>query len=152
MQSVLWAVLVAGSVSCAEDPSDGSSYGAAARNDTGAMRSDLAPLTKRFTALRDPVSARWKSGTFGDPGAPGPSTYWIDAVVRVTPTVTDRLASGTVASEQPVVVFDLLPELPDGPWVASDRLNHRLCADGFSCTIRLDPTHATVVIRAEGEG
>jgi hypothetical protein len=32
---------------------------------TGDVRSELAPLTKRFTALGTPVSATWMSGTLG---------------------------------------------------------------------------------------
>ncbi len=49
------------------------------------MRTDLEPLTKRFSALGGPVSATWMSGTMGDARVPGPSTYWLDAIVELAP-------------------------------------------------------------------
>jgi len=64
---------------------------AAEKSGTGETRTDLEPLTKRFSALGDPVAATWISGTMGSSDVPGPSTYWIDAVVEVTPAQADEL-------------------------------------------------------------
>lgn len=62
------------------------------RVDERGTRTDLDPLTTRFPDLGDPVSATWQSGTLGDDRtAPGPATYWIDAVVTVEPEVADSL-------------------------------------------------------------
>lgn len=62
------------------------------RVDERGTRTDLDPLTTRFPDLGDPVSATWQSGTLGgDRDAPGPSTYWIDAVVNVEPEAADSL-------------------------------------------------------------
>jgi hypothetical protein len=57
----------------------------AQKTGTAQIRHDLEPLIKRFPGLGAPVSATWMSGTFGDPRVPGPSTYWIDAVVQLRP-------------------------------------------------------------------
>jgi len=129
-----------------------SSDGAATRDDTAVVREDLAPLTKRFQALGEPISARWKSGTMGDPRVPGPSTYWIDAVVQLTPAVADQLAVGTSSAGAPEVVEDLVVELPAGPWVGSDQLDRTLSANGFGSVVRLAPASGTVVLRSVGEG
>lgn len=57
----------------------------------GQLRTDLEPLTKRFPALDTPEQVRWLSGTYGDGRAPGPSTYWIDAVITLSQNKTDEL-------------------------------------------------------------
>ncbi|MCL2490908.1 MAG: hypothetical protein FWF36_09375, partial [Propionibacteriaceae bacterium] len=49
----------------------------------GQRRTDLEPLTKRFPLLGSPVAAIWYSGQMGDDSIPGPTTYWIDAVVTL---------------------------------------------------------------------
>ena len=108
--------------------------------DERGTRSDLDPLTSRFPDLGDPVSATWQSGTLGDDRtAPGPSTYWIDAVITVDPEVADSLRSqpssdsgrdmdlvDAVADEVGDGDFD--PVVLGGPdmwqvdaWVAADR-------------------------------
>jgi hypothetical protein len=62
--------------------------------DERGLRTDLDPLTKRFPAIGQPTSATWESGTLGDSrAAPGPSTYWIDAVVALEPQVATTLRS-----------------------------------------------------------
>jgi len=85
----------------------------------------------------------------GDPRVPGPSTYWIDAVVQLTPAVADQLAAGTSSAGAPQVVEDLVVELPAGPWVGSVELDRTLSANGV---VRLAPASGTVVLRSIGEG
>ncbi|SMC48394.1 hypothetical protein [Janibacter indicus] len=108
--------------------------------DERGTRTDLDPLTSRFPDLGEPVSATWQSGTLGDDrSAPGPSTYWIDAVVTVEPGVADSLRAqpssdsgrdmdlvDAVADE--VGEGDFAPVAVGGPdmwqvdaWVAADR-------------------------------
>ena len=65
----------------------------------GKLREEASPLTSRFPALGTPIKVRWMSGTLGT--SPGPSTYWIDAVVWVTPEVGQQLrASNIVLGEE----------------------------------------------------
>ena len=75
--------------------------GAASKSGDGTLRTDLEPLTTRFAALGAPVSAQWSSGTMGDSRVPGPSTYWIDAVVVVSPDVASRLATSRSGRRMP---------------------------------------------------
>lgn len=60
----------------------------------------------------------------------GPSSYWIDAVVQVSPAVAERLGAGTGSADAPQVMDDLAPELPDGPWVGSEQLDRALSTSG----------------------
>lgn len=125
-----------------------------AKNGTGAVRTDLEPLTKRFSALGAPVAATWLSGTVGDEGVPGPTTYWIDAVVRLDPAVAQTLADETApqeTTEVPAVVDDLRDDLPDGPLLAGDALDARFAESGFVATAYLDVDDATVVLVSLGE-
>lgn len=81
------------------------------------MRTDLEPLTKRFTTIGDPVSARWQSGTLGDDRtAPGPSTVWIDAVITIEPEVVETLRQKPVDDQgsTPDLVPDVAAEVPAG--------------------------------------
>lgn len=125
---------------CAGGSGERSPSEATKRVDERGTRTDLDPLTARFPDLGDLVSATWQSGTLGDDRtAPGPSTYWIDAVVTVEPEVADSLRSqppvdsgrdmdlvDAVADE--VGDGDLDPVVVGGPdtwqvdaWVAADR-------------------------------
>lgn len=65
----------------------------AQKSGDGVLGADIEPLTKRFAELGTPVKVHWKSGTLGSDAAPGPSSYWIDAVVEGTNTVV-LLATG----------------------------------------------------------
>ncbi|MDF9876657.1 hypothetical protein [Cellulosimicrobium cellulans] len=124
------------------------------KNGTGEVRTDLEPLTKRFAALGAPVAATWSSGTVGDEGVPGPTTYWIDAVVRIDPAIAQALAEETApqeTTEAPAVVDDLTGDLPDGPLLAGDALDARFAESGFRTTAYLDVDDATVVLVALGE-
>jgi hypothetical protein len=103
---------------------------------TGDVRSDDAPLLKRFALLGQPQSVKWMSGTMGDGEAPGPSTYWIDAIVRLSSAqVTEmeqRYALTLVASSvAPDVQAGLRKFLPQAPWKSSEALNAALSQGGF---------------------
>ena len=152
---LLAAALVGGSASCGRPDGvrPGSTVSTARpRDDSGPVRTDLAPLTARFAALGAPVAARWKGGVVGDPRVPGPSLYWIEAVVAVTPEVADGLAAGTAPADPPRLVESLAVGLPPGPWAGSDGLDRTLSGAGFASEVRLDPATRTVALRALGEG
>ncbi len=124
------------------------------KNGTGEVRTDLEPLTKRFSALGTPVAATWLSGTVGDEDVPGPTTYWIDAVVQLDPAVAQSLADETAPQETtdaPAVVDELTSALPDGPLLAGDALDARFAESGFVATAYLDLDDATLVLVSLGE-
>lgn len=117
------------------------------------LRTDLDPLTKRFTAIGAPVSASWYSGTMGDDRAPGPTTYWIDAVIVLTPETTAELEDlqGSTSTSQPAVVAELQDAIPQGAVTSSPELNAALSEDGWYVTAWLIPSANTLVISALGE-
>jgi hypothetical protein len=128
-----------------EDSTVGEKFG------DGALRTDLEPLTKRFSALGTPVGAEWMSGTLGD--APGPSTYWIDAVIEVEPEVADELRS-TYAPQAvatvPDVVSGLRDKLPAGTLLSSDALDRAVAGGGFATDAYVAQDEPIVVLTAFG--
>lgn len=125
-----------------------------AKNGTGDVRTELDPLTKRFSALGTPTAATWLSGTVGDEDVPGPTTYWIDAVVELEPEVAQALADETApeeTSEAPGVVDALSASLPDGPLLTGQALDARFAESGFTARAFLDVDDATVVLVALGQ-
>lgn len=125
----------------------------ATRSAPGPVRHDAAPLTKRFTALGEPVAVTWRSGTTGDGSVPGPSTYWIDAVVRLQPAVGAdlRSTSGLTETSLPDLPSDLLAAAGDGPWQTSEALDAGFSTAGFGTRAYLG-VGDIVVLRAVGSG
>lgn len=122
--------------------------------DSHVVRTDLAPLTKRFPALGDPVSARWQSGTFGSERVPGPSLYWIDAVVTLEPATADRLRqAGSPADDgsSPQLVGEMGSELPSGTLTRSDALDDELSHDGWRVRGWLVEGQDVLVIQTQGQ-
>jgi len=106
----------------------------AQKNGTGELRGDLPPLLKRFPLLGRPERVQWMSGTMGDARVPGPSTYWIDAVVQLQPDNAAwlrRQYAVQPGSEAPDVVEGLRALLPAGPWGRSAALDAALSQQGF---------------------
>jgi hypothetical protein len=127
----------------------------AEKNGTGEERHDLEPLTSRFPELGDVQSAVWFSGRLGDERAPGPSSYWIDAVVTISPTETRRLLATygpETAGTEPAVVEDLEPHLPTGELVTSEQLNRAFSTSGFSTSVWVDEASHRIVLSAVGQG
>ncbi|WP_020013659.1 hypothetical protein [Promicromonospora sukumoe] len=117
----------------------------------GELRTDLEPLTKRFPALGTPVGAEWMGGTLGD--APGPSTYWIDAVVEVDPAVADELRATYLPEEvstPPDVVSAIEERIPDGTWLSSDELDAAVSGGGYSTDVYVAQDEPFVVLTAIG--
>ena len=124
----------------------------ATKTGTGDVRSDLEPLTKRFSALGQPVSATWMSGTLGG-DAPGPSTYWIDAVVELTPdgAAALRSTSPKPTTETPDVEDGVRPALPAGPLLQSEALDAKFAQGSFRAKAYLAADSDTVVLVALGQ-
>jgi len=106
----------------------------AEKNGTGELRSDLEPLVDRFGAIGAPLSAVWMSGTTGDDRVPGPTTYWIDAVIILDPATAAALRAdfgATLTDESPGVVEGLSENLPAGPLLTSPELSDHTNGGGF---------------------
>lgn len=118
----------------------------------GPVRTDAAPLIKRFPALGEPQKVAWQSGRFGDSRAPGPSTYWIDAVVEVDAETARTLRQAAPQTRPaPEVTEDLRPSVPASTWRGGDALDGMLSHDDWSVeAVVSDGT--TVVLTAVGEG
>lgn len=125
---------------------------AATKTGTDQVRTELEPLTKRFSALGNPVSATWMSGTMGG-SAPGPSTYWIDAVVEVTPetAATLRAASPEPTAQTPEVEDGVRSALPSGPLLRSTALDALFAQGSFRAQAYLAADSDTVVLVALGQ-
>jgi hypothetical protein len=108
----------------------------AEKTGTGQLREDLEPLRKRFPLLGQPVRATWFSGTTGSERVPGPTTYWIDAVLRLPAGQAASLGQqyglkAAAGAERPEVVPALLEFLPKPPWRTSAALDEALSTQGF---------------------
>lgn len=134
------------------DRTRSSTVSSATKTGTGEVRTDLDPLTKRFSALGQPVSATWLSGTLGG-DAPGPSTYWIDAVVEVSPQTAAslRAASPAPTSETPDVEEALRPNVPSGQLLRSEALDALFAQGTFRAKAYLAADSDTVVLVALGQ-
>jgi hypothetical protein len=118
------------------------------RGDRGPVRHDLEPLTKRFAALGSPTTATWQGGVLGSRDAPGPSTYWIEAVIHLDQGRGDQLVAEHPGAPggAPVVDEALATALPDGPWVAGPELDRAFEADGYRGRVFVAPDDDAVVI------
>jgi hypothetical protein len=125
-----------------------------AKNGTGELRRDLGPLVKRWPVLDGATAATWLSGTRGNPDVPGPSTYWIDAVVTLDPATLrelDALAGLTPTSDTPAVVDDLVDDLPTGELLTGSALDAAFRVGDWRATAYLSRDTGSVVLVALGE-
>jgi hypothetical protein len=60
--------------------------------DSAEVRTDRKPIADRFPQLDSFIDAHWVGGRLGDDQMPGPSTYFIEAVVMLDPDDLVRLA------------------------------------------------------------
>ena len=126
----------------------------AEKSGTGELRKDLEPLTKRFDALGSPQSATWMSGTMGDSDVPGPSTYWIDAIVTLAPGEARALKTRYAAKEAdrtPDVIDALRGKFSQGPLLSSDELDTAFSQGSYAASAFLDVEYNQVVLTAKGQ-
>ncbi|WP_152361346.1 hypothetical protein [Microlunatus speluncae] len=122
---------------------------AAAKNGTGELRTDPEPLRKRFPELGPSFEAQWMSGQYGDERAPGPSTYWIDAVIALPSDRASRLLTAYApveTTEAPAVVDGLRSRLPAGPLLTSAALDAAFAPDEGSARAYLDRATYTLIL------
>lgn len=136
MRWILGAAVVLLLAGCATVPAP------AEKSGSGEVRHDLDPLTDRFPQLGEPESATWLSGTMGD--APGPSLYWIDAVIVLSPAEFDTLQEGSTLEQVPAPETEV--DLPAGPLLRSDELDAEFSQDEFQTEIYLDEASRSVVL------
>lgn len=120
----------------------------------GVERHDVEPLTTRIPTLSGVQEATWFSGTLGGDDVPGPSLYWIDAVVTLPPGTADELRQTldlATASSAPDVVPELWEHLPVGDLLAGARLDELFSAGGWRTTAYLSATGDELVLVIVGE-
>lgn len=142
------AVLVVLLAGCSGGPA-----GVAEKSGTGELRTDVEPLTKRFPGLDGPEQVRWMSGTFGSDRAPGPSTYWIDAVITLSQNKVDELKAAHApepVGATPDVVEGLRAELPEGTFLTGERLDKAFTRDTWLTKAYLSPDERKLVLVAMG--
>ena len=117
------------------------------------VRHELDPLTSRFPDLGTPVSASWvtwnSAGPNDDRSIPGPTTYWINAVVHLDPDTTTKLVAQYLpipGSEQPDVQDLLRTELPPGPYLTSVTLDLAFTTPELATHAYLDPMADVLVL------
>jgi hypothetical protein len=117
------------------------------------LRTDEEPLTKRFSVLEAPREVQWMSGTYGNSRNPGPSTYWIDAVITLDDDQIDELTasySPESTAQTPSVVDGMKEHLPPGPFRTSDTLNAAFKEGRWWARAYLDPQSNKLVLVATG--
>ncbi|WP_146087657.1 hypothetical protein [Thermomonospora echinospora] len=114
------------------------------------VRTDREPIARRFPALGDFRQVHWLGGVVGGaPSArdtvPGPSTYWIHAVVvpdeagyrRIVTRFTWNEAPRPEVDEPLAAKVDLSGEWATGP----DYWTHLAPGPGYTGTVHLNRTH-----------
>jgi hypothetical protein len=155
--SVVVALFVSFTASCSTpargDDEDQPGSPAAQKSGSGELRTDAEPLTRRFAVLDAPLQVTWMSGTFGSPRNPGPSTYWIDAVVTLGAATAEELVSAyspAPTSDVPEVVNGMREHLPPGPFHTSAALDDAFDEGRWRASAYLDPQAVTLVLVATG--
>ena len=117
------------------------------RGDRGPVRDDLEPLARRFDLLADAQEVTWQGGVLGDPRAPGPSTYWIEAVVRPSePALAEARRLADEPLGEPALADELAGAASDGPWTGGSRLDQAFAQAGYSGRVLLDDDAGVLVL------
>ncbi|OBK15427.1 hypothetical protein A5635_08560 [Mycobacterium asiaticum] len=109
------------------------------------IRHDLDPLTSRFPLIGHPLSASWVTWNNASGRSPGPTTYWIDAVITLEPSTTTALVSQYQATDhglRPAVQAILQSDVPAGPFLTGTALD-----DAFGAAVYLDQHDNQLVIK-----
>jgi hypothetical protein len=117
----------------------------------GDLRTDVEPLISRWPVLGDPVEVSWMGGTLGESRAPGPSTFWIDAVLALEPELTDTWVATyplVPAHDPPDLVEGVAGHQPSGPLLRADELDAAFSGDGWWTRVYLAPEDRRLVLVA----
>lgn len=119
-----------------------------------AAQTDPEPVLSRTAGIPAASEFLWWSGTMGG-GAPGPSTYWVDAFVNVDEQQTAQwreLCDPEADAAAPEVVEDLTAELPVDDYTECPELASQLSDGAWECRVWLSRTHPSIVLALVGEG
>jgi hypothetical protein len=118
--------------------------------DPQGRRTDIQPLTTRFPALGTPEKAAWVSGTMGSDRAPGATTYWIDAVITLTPEQADQLiaSAGSLAPVTLTTSEQIRADLSAGELSGSAQLNQALSTAMHPVQAGFGADHRTLVMKS----
>jgi hypothetical protein len=135
-------------------PVAGSATEAAAES---TVRTDREPIAKRFPGLGAFTAVRWLGGTVGDDRIPGPSRYFVEAVVTLAPDDVARLAAGAdlapIADPEPPeplrsFVFGVSGS---GGWTGSEQLDAGFAPPAWSAEVALQLDEGVAYLSATGE-
>ncbi|QYN41035.1 hypothetical protein K1T35_47695 (plasmid) [Pseudonocardia sp. DSM 110487] len=124
------------------------------------MRTDRTPIAERFPRLGSFVEVRWVGGRAGDERVPGPSTYFIEAVVTLSPDDVARLASSfelTPAASPPRSPASLTSFLEGrgleerGRWWTSTELEAGFGPSGWVSDVFIALDEGVAYVSARGE-
>ncbi len=136
-----------------DPPSEGTTT-----NQYGDTRTDIAPLVKYFPAIGNPESAQWVTWNNASERAPGPTIYWIEAVIRLTPADADRLRNTynpTPAAASPELKSQVRHAVPPGRYLSGPDLDRALRSGsewGGNATGYLQEGTTTLVLSATAGG
>lgn len=143
------ALLLAG---CTKAPGSTTQGGVEKAGD-GKLRHDLEPLVKRLPVLADATAASWASGTLGNDRVPGPSLYWIDAVVELDDdTAAEARALAGDDADLPSDLHPVVqPEAPESDYVSFDELSDFFSDGAWRSRAWLAKDRPVVVLTVTGE-
>lgn len=148
--ALVLALTIAG---CQSDDTTGSDMTSAI--ETAEVRTDRQPIADRFPRLGSFVDTHWAGGRLGDDSAPGPSSYFIEAVVTLSPDDVARLTSEyefAPAPTAPRPPASLVPFVAgSSPWSTSPELESGFGPSDWVSRVfvRLDDGVAYVSARGE---
>ncbi|WP_131590202.1 hypothetical protein [Mycolicibacterium cosmeticum] len=115
------------------------------------VRHDIPALVAVFPTIGAPEAVSWVQWT-GDAGAPTAGVRWTDAVVKLSPEVTEammKLFQPTDTGRKPRVRDELSADVPQGPFLTGERLDNGFSTPPATSTYAfLDRGHATLVLQA----
>lgn len=117
-------------------------------------RTDVDPITKRWPQLGGIQEAHWVGGTLTDDGAPGPSSYFVEAVVVLAPADVARLTSQhhfAPAPTRPDPPASLKPYVREGNWLSDGEVDQAFTPPQWVSQIYVQPDNALAYISAKGQ-
>lgn len=144
------ALLLASTVSACTETKDVTDAGVE-KTGSGELRTELDPLVERMPTLADAESADWMSGTLGG-RAPGPSSYWIDAVVTLDEATLQEVLAlpGLARADPPKVVSGLRSSVPDAEFQQSPEMDGYFSANEWHVESWLAAEQGEVVLLVVG--
>ena len=123
-----------------------------------AVRTDAAPVTKRFPSLGTPTELHWLGAGAGADtgGAPGPTDVRVQLLAVLTPEVVAAAEkaydwNAAPAGWEEEIPEELRPHAPkEADWQASDDFTKEVTTNRYSGTVYLDPVSRTVYLDVDG--